>query len=228
MKCRSILTSEEWRGFAVNFLAVVLGIALTFLCEGMISRHSVKSRVKDMLGIVVVELEDTKASLSNMEKFIEADLRAAEYLEANWDNLDTIPADSLVRHGVQLLSFQEVHSDMLADDLMRTSDVIQGIDDVGMLLEIEDAYLNSEIYVRSFNMYYQEKNKILDLFETGEFRQWIIDPSISDRERILKFLRSVDGRYLIHQIRANSVIDRLGPPLSKIDKALDHIALFLK
>lgn len=151
--------------FACNFTAVVLGIIITFMGSDWIAKRNTQREVKSALHFVKAELQSNKESILIGKQRIEQEIRAAQFILKNKDNLLTVSKDSLQSY--YNLPFQTVFLTFTTDalELMKTSALFPQIQDKQLGLDIIQAYASiksGEVLYTTYLASKKERNDRLD------------------------------------------------------------------
>lgn len=71
---------RDWFGYLMNFVAVCLGIVITFAGQGLINRHAERNEVKSSLILVKNELQDNLSYIELADSLLTRCSAAAEFL----------------------------------------------------------------------------------------------------------------------------------------------------
>lgn len=151
--------------FVCNFTAVVLGIIITFMGSDWISKRNTQREVKSTLHFVKVELEYNKESILSGKQRIEQEIRAAQFILKNKDNLLTVSKDSLQSY--YNMPFQTSFFTFTTDalELMKSSALFPQIKDRQLGLSIIQAYASvksAEVLYSTYISLKKERNDKLD------------------------------------------------------------------
>lgn len=72
--------NRDWFGYLMNFVAVCLGIVITFAGQGMINRSAEKKEVKSSLALVKSELQDNLSYIELADSVLADFFSAAQFL----------------------------------------------------------------------------------------------------------------------------------------------------
>ena len=154
--------NRDWFGYLMNFVAVCLGIVITFAGQGIINRHSERNEVKRSLMLVKNELQDNISYIEYSDSVLALFSEASRFLIRYEDRYAQAPEDSLTAYcNVPLTVYEISHADD-ALELLKTSSLFTKIKDQNLSLEIIHTYgaIADEMAVVRF--YHERRNKYLE------------------------------------------------------------------
>ena len=113
--------------FTCNFIAVVLGIAITFVGSDMIQEHNKKKEVTQALQLVKSELLINRETIEEMMKIEIFNKEGACYLLQYKDKMNEASSDSLNYYGYFPFQSQNFLPVTDAMEMLRASSVMQNI-----------------------------------------------------------------------------------------------------
>jgi len=134
------INENDVKGFLLNFMAVVLGIVITFCGEGMIESRNEKKEVKKSLELVKNELKDNLKFVDLADSVIMDYYLSAKFLIQYIGRYNEAPADSMEIYSYAPLTVMEVSSSEEALDLLKTSSLFTKIKDQQLSLDIIHTY----------------------------------------------------------------------------------------
>ena len=191
---------QDWGGFLLNFLAVVLGIVITFWGESLISNHKEQKEVRDALILVRDELKDNMASLDSAQVMADQDNRAALYLMQYYDNFEACNRDSMRLYCNLPVSINPVTTSANAMELLKSAGLFQKIPDKTLALDIMRAYNAVDAYKHSFEFYNDKKNRLIDAALQEEAKALFASPHFTAAEMWTALTSTVEGRQFLHEI----------------------------
>ena len=126
--------------FTCNFIAVVLGIAITFVGSDMIQEHNKKKEVTQALQLVKSELLINRETIEEMMKIEIFNKEGACYLLQYKDKMNEASSDSLNYYGYFPFQSQNFPPVTDAMEMLRASSVMQNIKNKELAVEIIQAY----------------------------------------------------------------------------------------
>ena len=105
--------ARDWFGYLMNFVAVCLGIVITFAGQGLINRHAEKNEVKSSLILVKNELQDNLSYIDIADSMLANYSAAAQFLIRYEGHYADAPQDSMAVycHTDKLHEFFRYHDD---------------------------------------------------------------------------------------------------------------------
>lgn len=174
--------------FLTNFLAVVLGIVITFAVQGHIDRKNEKADILSGLGLVKKELASNINDLRYVESDLKAISRSADYLCSHVGDFSSCPPDSVRHHWgkLQAESYLTLPDDAL--EMLKSTYLYSPMLDRELSLSIVRAYDICDALQRTVNSLESHRlgeiEKIEDRFmlqpgedkEVDNIRIWISSP----------------------------------------------------
>ena len=180
--------------FICNFIAVVLGIAITFVGSDMIQEHNKKKEVAQALQLVKSELLINRETIEEMMKIEKINKEGACYLLQYKDKMNEASSDSLNYYGYFPFQSQDFLPVTDAMEMLRASSVMQNIKNKELAVEIIQAYAvikNAHLFYEGFSK--AKETAVEKCVSQQEFRK-ISNENKSLRE-ILEFtIRSEERR----------------------------------
>lgn len=159
------LTTEYKLGdFFRNFIAVVLGIILTFAGSDWITERNTQKEIKKSLQLVKSELLLNREEMEAMGNRVVRDQYAANYLFENKDNINGIPKDSIYKYFPPLFQWSKFIFTNDAIEMLKASALIQKIQDKELALQIIKAYGVIKAAEISFKTYSDIKERVQTAF----------------------------------------------------------------
>lgn len=171
--------NRDWFGYLMNFVAVCLGIVITFAGQGIINKHSEKNEVKRSLVLVKNELQDNISYIEYSDSVLALFSEASDFLIRYEDCYAQAPADSMAAYcNVPLTVFEISHADD-ALELLKTSSLFTKIKDQNLSLEIIHTYgaIADEMAVVRF--YHERRNKYLEDALGGKVKDVLANDDIT-------------------------------------------------
>ncbi len=171
--------NRDWFGYLMNFVAVCLGIVITFAGQGIINRHAEKNEVKRSLMLVKNELQDNISYIGYSDSVLALFSEASRFLIRYEGRYAQAPADSMAAYcNVPLTVYEISHADD-ALELLKTSSLFTKIKDQNLSLEIIHTYgaIADEMTVVRF--YHERRSKYLEDALEGKVKDVLANDDIT-------------------------------------------------
>ena len=171
--------NRDWFGYLMNFVAVCLGIVITFAGQGIINRHAERNEVKRSLILVKNELQDNISYIEYSDSVLALLSDAAQFLIRYEGRYAQAPADSMAAYcNVPLTVFEISYADD-ALELLKTSSLFTKIKDLDLSLEIIHTYgaIADEMAVVKF--YHERKGEYLEDALVGRVKDVLAKDNIT-------------------------------------------------
>lgn len=171
--------NRDWFGYLMNFVAVCLGIAITFAGQGIINRHAERNEVKRSLILVKNELKDNISYIEYSDSVLALFSDAAQFLIRYEGRYAQAPADSMAAYcNVPLTVFEISYADD-ALELLKTSSLFTKIKDLDLSLEIIHTYgaIADEMAVVRF--YHERKGEYLEDALVGKVKDVLTKDNVT-------------------------------------------------
>lgn len=171
--------NRDWFGYLMNFVAVCLGIAITFAGQGIINRHAERNEVKRSLILVKNELKDNISYIEYSDSVLALFSDAAQFLIRYEGRYAQAPADSMAAYcNVPLTVFEISYADD-ALELLKTSSLFTKIKDLDLSLEIIHTYgaIADEMSVVRF--YHERKGEYLEDALVGKVKDVLAKDNVT-------------------------------------------------
>ena len=189
---------ESIKTYLRDISAVILGIFITFMIQGMIDRSSDKKNARSSLTLVRAELVQNMADISEMKNYMLAEKESAEYFLTFIDSLDKCRRDSLYFYHSGIL-FADVSFTLCQDalELLKMSSVFQKINNNELSMKIIRAYDSCSSILEALNRFFSMRDarfdNSIDKETSGIYaRNGGID--------VKRYLQTDYGRYVIRWI----------------------------
>ena len=157
--------------FICNFIAVVLGIAITFVGSDMIQEHNKKKEVAQALQLVKSELLINRETIEEMMKIEKINKEGACYLLQYKDKMNEASSDSLNYYGYFPFQSQDFLPVTDAMEMLRASSVMQNIKNKELAVEIIQAYA----VIKNAHLFYEGFSKAKETAVCQSFADTISD-----------------------------------------------------
>lgn len=198
------MKQNNWAVFAFEFLAVVIGIAITFAGEALITSHNEQEDVKNSLQLVKDELQDNLGYIQEADSLIELDGEAARFLIQFIDRYDEAPQDSLYYYCNYPMYIYTFYNTSQALELLKNSSIFSKIKDKSLALDIIHAYGNIEEYIRLKRSYLEKKANLVDAAITDDLKKALSEPHITAQKFWKTITSTTAGVYLLHELRISN------------------------
>lgn len=197
---KTTLKQQDWGGFLLNFLAVVLGIAITVSVDSYLNGRKERNDVNSALQLVVNELKDNLSELDEADQYAQKEAKAVNYLMRYYGKYDTCDPDSLTEYCNLPVS---LHKPQLSEDaleLLKTSSLFQKVPDINVSLGIIHAYkiMQGETILIDYNN--QRKEKLIDSALTPKVKEIFSSSDLTAAKMWGAITSSVDGRHFLHEV----------------------------
>ena len=131
---------ETSANFILNVISVILGIAITFVIQGMINRAGDRKEVRSALELVRSELKTNIEDIGIMTDHLTQERQSAGYLLRNLPKIDKCPEDSVNHHCGIVFADASITLSNDALELLKMSSLFQKIGDNRLAMKIIRAY----------------------------------------------------------------------------------------
>lgn len=218
-------SGKDWFGYLMNFVAVCLGIAITFAGQGLINRHTEKNEVRSSLMLVKNELQDNLSYIALSDSVLTLFSEAARFLTRYEGHYTDAPADSLDNYcNIPLSVFEISHSEE-ALELLKNSSLFTKIRDLDLSLKIIHTYGEIEDEMKVVKFYHERKEKYLEdalgdnvkdiLSNDGVTAAQLWD-AITESKEGKQFLRELSRLQMMHD--SSSVRETIASTIEAIDR----------
>ncbi len=193
-------TDRDWFGYLMNFVAVCLGIVITFAGQGLINRHSEKNEVKRSLMLVKNELQDNMTYIGYSDSVLVSLSEAAHFLIRYEGRYDQAPKDSMAAYcNVPLTVFEITHADD-ALELLKTSSLFTKIKELDLSLEIIHTYgaISDEMAVVRF--YHERRSKYLEEALEGKAKDVLANDNVTAVQLWDAITSSKEGKQYLREL----------------------------
>ena len=219
--------NKEWFGYLMNFVAVCLGIIITFAGQGLINRKTERKEVKSSLILVKNELQDNLSYIELADSMLANYSAAAQFLIRYEGRYAEAPEDSLAIYcNIPLTVFEITHSEE-ALELLKNSNLFTKIKDLNLSLEIIHTYGAIADEMTLVKFYNEHKNNYLDDAMTCKVKDVLsrdnitaeqLWTAITDSREGRQFLRELSRLQMLHN--SSDVKATIATTIASIDKYL--------
>lgn len=196
------IRKQDWSGFVMNMLAVILGIVITFKGEDIISDNQTQKDVKASLQLVYDELDGNLQTIQYADSLDGVEFQALTFLSKYIGHYEDAPADSLRLYCNVPLYADKYQVSHHALDLLKSSSIFSKITDKTLAYDIIRAYSYFDGVFEAKNTYSDMKVELLKPVETDEFKKMINKGSghFGPVEFWTVFTASVDGKHFLQEL----------------------------
>lgn len=135
-------SAARWtlREYLLQLSVVVLGVVVTFVGSGLVGRWQESRRVRNVMQPVYGELRYNRDQLESICKVLDRDRRGMALIRKHEMDYRSIPVDSLEKYRFMLGNLSDFKPQTDALEVLRSSDLITGVEDEQLLFEILGCY----------------------------------------------------------------------------------------
>lgn len=159
--------------FICNFVAVVLGIVITFVGSDMIASHNKNKEMKQALQLIKSELLLNQEVINEMLDVEVLNKNGAIFMLQYKDNIDKIPEDSLNYYSYFPYQTRDFLPTTDALEMFRGSSLMQSMKNKELVVQIIQAYAiikNSHLFYEGYSK--TKDNNMDKLTSLKEFREF--------------------------------------------------------
>lgn len=221
-----IIGSWKLGDFFRNFLAIVLGVVVTFVGSDMISEHNSQKELAKAMQLVKSELLLNRQEVSKMQERMLFERKSCYYLMEYRGRMKEASRDSLNKYASA--PFQNAYFTFVNDamEMLKTSSLIQKIEDKELALQIIKSYAGIKESDSSFQFFSEAKSRL----QTGMASNPEINKFMSENcdvidiwDFLFKYSEGVNLVQQIPNIHGNEIpfqncLDMLDQAIAAIDK----------
>lgn len=193
--------SREYKlgDFFRNFIAVALGIIITFAGGDWIEKRKTQKEINDALQLVKAEMQTNQETLQSLIERITLEQEGAIYLLNHKGRMKEIPIDSLNKYVALPLQWANFTFSNNAMEMLKTSGLIQKIENKELSLQILATYTEITEVEKAYSTYAEIKKELQsNLDNIPNISQNIQDLNIEDTWEF--YLKYPEGIQLLQQI----------------------------
>lgn len=156
-----ILNKENRTSFFLNFLAVVLGIVITFGGESLLSHKEEKRNLNSCLELVSSELQANLKCLDYGDSLMRNELVSAIFLVRYEEDYTKAPSDSLSKLANTPFTINEMSIYDDAFELLKNTGVLTKIKDKELALQVFRTYDDLQTTMLYYQLFYEHKKQYL-------------------------------------------------------------------
>lgn len=192
--------NKDWFGYLMNFVAVCLGIVITFAGQELINRHAERNEVKSSLILVKNELQDNISYIELADSLLTRCSAAAEFLIRYEGHYSDAPKDSMAVYcNVPLTVFEITHSEE-ALELLKNSNLFTKIKDLDLSLEIIHTYGAIADEMTLVKFYNEHKNDYLEEAMTEDVKEVLSRDNITAEQLWSAITASREGKQFLREL----------------------------
>ena len=192
--------NKEWFGYLMNFVAVCLGIIITFAGQGLINRKTERKEVKSSLILVKNELRDNLSYIELADSMLANYSAAAQFLIRYEGRYADAPRDSMAAYcNVPLMTFGITHSEE-ALELLKNSNLFTKIKDLDLSLEIIHTYGAIADEMTLVKFYNEHKNDYLEEAMTEDVKEVLSRDNITAEQLWSAITASREGKQFLREL----------------------------
>lgn len=217
----------DWVGFFMNFLAVVLGIVITFCGEGLISSKQERDAVKSSLLLVCNELQDNKDNIVFIDSALVEYANASTFLIKYEGHYNDAPKDSMARYcNIPFTSYTFAASES-ALELLKTSSLFTKIKDNNISLDIIRAYAAIRDEFEVIEYIIDKKDKYLEDAMYGEAKAVMANSNVTAVELWTSMVKTIEGRQFLRELYRLQHFHSSEETLASIDSTIQKIYTYI-
>lgn len=191
---------QDWEDFAMKFLAVFLGIVITFAGNAWLNHRKEKKAVHKGLELVCDELQANIEMMDALQASVETEAQAAAYLQQYQGRYGECSEDSMALYCNVPFVMPTIKPSTAALELLKSAALFQNIDDKTVSLAVIQAYNAIEDEKVAFQYYYEKKQKLLDKAMQEEANEVFSRPMFTGAEAWASITSTTEGRQFLNEI----------------------------
>lgn len=219
----SNINDNDIKGFILNFMAVVLGIVITFSGEALIASHNEKKEVYSSLDLVKNELQDNLNYIQMGDSILQLYASAADFLLQYVGYYDEAPADSMAIYTQYAFMIYEVSSSQEALELLKTSSLFTKIKNQKLSLDIIHTYGTIEDRMLLYKMVFGQCNAERDAAMAGEVKNLLSNDSITPVQCWNAMMCKPEGRNFLRSLQSMSIYVNSNEQRQQVHETIDKI-----
>lgn len=225
-KTKVIVRSWKLGDFFRNFLAIVLGVVVTFVGSDMITEYNSQKELAKAMQLVKSELLLNRKEVSEMQERMFLERNSSYYLLQYKGRMHEASRDSLNKYSS--IPFQYAYYTFVDDamEMLKTSSLIQKIEDKELALQIIKTYGGIKEADISFKSFSEAKNRLQSALTLNpEINKFLVDSRDVTEvwEFLFKYPESINLVQQIPNIHGNRIpfqncLDEIDQAIAVIDK----------
>lgn len=221
------IDDNDVKGFLLNFMAVVLGIVITFSGEALISSHNEKKEVYSSLDLVKNELQDNLDYIQMADSVLRSYSHAADFLLKYEGHYDKAPIDSLILYTQYAFLMFEVSASQEALELLKTSSLFTKIKDQKLSLDIIHTYGTIEDRMLLYKMLFGQCNSERDAAVTDEVKNLLSDDSMTPAQCWSVIMSKPGGRNFLRLLQSMSIYGNSDEECRQVEATIEKISAYI-
>ncbi|MCQ2181579.1 MAG: hypothetical protein MJY50_05945 [Bacteroidales bacterium] len=217
------ITKDKWIDYVMNFLAVCLGIAITFTGEGIVSRINQNREVRSSLLLVKNELQDNLSFIEMSDSLLALSSNAAHFLVRYEGRYGDAPRDSMALYcNVPFTSVEITHSED-ALELLKNSSLFTKIKDMDLSLDIIRTYGLIEDEMKMAQFYQDRKIEYLQDAISPDVKELLSGDNATAEQLWTVMTRTKEGRQYLREMYRLQMYHDSTPAREAIASTVNHI-----
>jgi len=213
----------DWVSFTTNFVAVCLGIIITFAGEGYISSKNEEKEVKKSLELIKSELEQNLEEMQMGDDFMELSAGASRFLVEYEGRYEEAPKDSMVKYANVPFCKLQLTVSHNALELMKNTGNFAKMKDLELALGIIGAYRIADGNIEMFDEYCRNKDEYLEKAMTDECNALFASDTVTAVAVWSTFASTVEGRQFVREMERMQMYHNPKPSIQYIEATIDAI-----
>ena len=222
-KAKQISTEYKFGDFFRNFLAVILGIIITFAGSDWITEHNAQKEVKESILLVKSELQTNREDIAYIKELVELEQKGALYLLEYKGRIQEADPDSLQKY--DRLPFQSISFNAMYDalEMLKASGPIPKIKNKDLTVQILTAYAIVRNSQSAFDSYGNIKQRCLEeLMKVPDVKKRMNSTNYIDWNFYFKYPEGVALIQQIPQIQSTDIYQNHLKAIDKVIAAIDE------
>ncbi|MBQ0079987.1 MAG: hypothetical protein KBS95_00345 [Alistipes sp.] len=217
----------EWTNHILNFIAVCLGIIITFAGQGLINSIAERKEVKSSLLLVKNELLDNMSYIELSDSVMNMFSQAGKFLIRYEGHYNDAPKDSMMMHCyVPFIVYEITHSEE-ALELLKNSSLFTKIKDFNLSLDIIHTYGAIKDEMKVISLYLEQKRKYLDDALVGKAKHAISQEDITAVQLWNAMTSTNEGKQLLRELYHMNVTHDSSSTKEAIQKTIKAIDQYI-
>lgn len=217
---------NDWEDFLVKFLAVFLGIVITFSGNAYISKKKERKEVDAALRLVCKELKDNIDYMNFADSCFHNDYKAASYLIQYVGHYEDCNADSMkIYCNAPFMSYNITHSED-ALELMKTSGLFAKMNP-DVALNIIHTYGYIQDFMKSVKFNDEKKSKYLEEAMTPEVKAVLASDSATAVGLWTSMTKTTEGNQFLRELRRTWIFGHSTEAQDSTKVAIERIEKYI-
>lgn len=223
------INGNDVKGFVLNFLAVVLGIVITFSGEGIISSHNEKKEVKSSLELVKNELQDNLSYIQFADSILLNSAQSATFLLSYMEQYENAPVDSMNMYCNVPLMQMDISSSEEVLELLKNSSLFTKIKNQKLSLDIIHAYGTVEDRMKMYKMLFSNIDNYRTAAISGDVKRVLSEGNVTAAQLWSTLTMTIEGRQFLREMERMNLyvatendLKPINETITKIDKYIGN------